>query len=272
MLDQTVCGPSAAELESWWSRALRRWLLQRRSPAVPRPQPPDYPDDDLNDHDGDQDDGCPRGVSGATCAVLRTAAATHSEDRQPAHVRELPSRRDTRTAALLLDQSDLPTVTQLRHGLLRAVTASPLPLTGGCNCGAVRFEVSEPLLGAVYCHCTRCQRRTGTAAAPSAAVKPGTFRLVSGEDHTRRWSGGDGNDKVFCGTCGSHLFSQNPQDPEIINVRMGSFDGDPGVRPAGRVHVASAATWESIPDDGLMRLPGPLAGFDPRSSDPSGAG
>jgi len=48
-----------------------------------------------------------------------------------------------------------------------------MPLTGGCACGAVRFEVSEPLLGAVYCHCTRCQRRTGSAAALSARAHQG---------------------------------------------------------------------------------------------------
>jgi hypothetical protein len=136
--------------------------------------------------------------------------------------------------------------------------SSPLPLTGGCNCGSVRFEISEPPLGAGYCHCTRCQRRTGTAASPSAAVKAETFRIVGGEDHVRRWNAGDGNDKAFCGTCGSALFSENPDDREIIFVRMGLFDGDPGVRPSVRVHVASAAVWEPIPDDGLVRFAGPL--------------
>ena len=43
-----------------------------------------------------------------------------------------------------------------------------LPLTGGCGCGAVRFELSAPPVAAVYCHCTRCQRRTGTSSAASA--------------------------------------------------------------------------------------------------------
>ena len=131
-----------------------------------------------------------------------------------------------------------------------------LPLTGGCNCGAVRFEISEPLLGAAYCHCTRCQRRTGSAAAASAGVRPGTFRVVAGEEEIRRWNAGDGYDKAFCQTCGSALFAQNPDNADALFVRMGSFDGDPGVRPGGRQHVASAAVWEPIPDDGLTRFPG----------------
>ena len=55
-----------------------------------------------------------------------------------------------------------------------------LPLTGGCGCGAVRFEVSEPLVRAHYCHCTRCQRRSGTAASADASPAPGSFRIVKG--------------------------------------------------------------------------------------------
>ena len=57
-----------------------------------------------------------------------------------------------------------------------------LPLTGGCNCGEVRFEVTEPLVAASYCHCKRCQRRSGAAASPSGHPAPGAFRIVAGKD------------------------------------------------------------------------------------------
>ena len=55
----------------------------------------------------------------------------------------------------------------------------------------------------------------------------------------------------FCRECGAHLFSRNPDDPTQMSVRMGAFDGDPGVRPSWRTYVAYAAEWEPIPDDGL---------------------
>jgi hypothetical protein len=61
------------------------------------------------------------------------------------------------------------------------------PLTGGCNCGAVWFEVTAPLVLASYCHCKRCQRRSGTAAAANAHPADGAFRIVAGEDRLRRW-------------------------------------------------------------------------------------
>ena len=128
-------------------------------------------------------------------------------------------------------------------------------LTGGCNCGAVRLEVSEPLVSARYCHCTRCQRRTGTAASASAAVVPGSFHIVQGEDRLRAWKPEDGAEKWFCGDCGSAIFTRDRVNPEQIGVRMGVFDHDPGVRPSARQFVAYAATWEPIPDDGLPRYP-----------------
>jgi hypothetical protein len=128
-----------------------------------------------------------------------------------------------------------------------------LPLTGGCNCGAVRFEVTAPLVGASYCHCRRCQRRTGAAASPNARAAPGSFRLLSGEDRLRAWKPPEGWEKWFCGDCGSSLFSRHPVRTDRVGIRMGAFDGDPGVRPSYRQFVAYAAPWEPIPDDGLPR-------------------
>jgi hypothetical protein len=133
---------------------------------------------------------------------------------------------------------------------------SDLPLTGGCNCGAVRFEVTEPLVGANYCHCKRCQRRSGAAASPNARVAPGAFVLVAGEDTLRAWKPDDGWEKWFCGDCGSSLFARDPEDANVVSVRMGAFDQDPGIRPSIRQFVASAAPWEQIPNDGLPRRAG----------------
>jgi len=130
-----------------------------------------------------------------------------------------------------------------------------LPLTGGCLCGAVRFEVTEPLVSSGYCHCTRCQRRTGTAASPGARIAPGSLRVLSGEEHIRAYEPDEGFAKVFCTACGSSLWSRSQEDPDIVSIRLGAFDDDPGIRPTYRQLVAYAAPWEPIPDDGLERFP-----------------
>jgi hypothetical protein len=117
-----------------------------------------------------------------------------------------------------------------------------LPLTGGCNCGAVRYEVDEPLVRASYCHCKRCQRRSGAAASAQAHPAPGSFRIVAGEDRLRMWKPDDGDgEKWFCGDCGSAIFGRNASHPESVGVRMGTFDHDPGIRPGVRQFVAADA-------------------------------
>ena len=128
-------------------------------------------------------------------------------------------------------------------------------LAGGCLCGAVRFEVTEPPLFAGYCHCSRCQRRTGAAASASARVRPGSLRILTGEEHIAVYQAETGWAKAFCGRCGSGLWSQDRDDPEVRAVRLGLLDGDPGVRPSYRQFVADAAPWEAIPEDGLPRYP-----------------
>jgi hypothetical protein len=117
----------------------------------------------------------------------------------------------------------------------------------------VRFEVVEPPVSASYCHCRRCQRRTGAAASASARIVPGSLRLLSGDDALRAFDPQGGFRKVFCSLCGAHLWSQDPNDPTALSVRMGAFDDDPGVRPSVRQFVAYAAVWEPLPDDGLAR-------------------
>jgi hypothetical protein len=126
-------------------------------------------------------------------------------------------------------------------------------LTGGCGCGAVRFSLDAPLQGAAYCHCTRCQHRSGTAYQASGRIEPGSFTLLEGEEHLGRWAPGDGLDKVFCRACGSALWASHPDGGEVAIVRLGSIDGDPGVRPMAHQFVAYAAPWSEIPDDGLPR-------------------
>jgi len=128
------------------------------------------------------------------------------------------------------------------------------PITGRCLCGRVRFEVSEPLLEAEYCHCKRCQRRTGTTASASALTAPGAFRVTEGEELLGAFKPDDGWHDYFCRECGGHLYGQSHEDPRLICVPMGAIDGDPGVRPAFHQFVAYAAPWDPLPDDGLPRF------------------
>ena len=127
-------------------------------------------------------------------------------------------------------------------------------VTGGCLCGAVRFELTAPPRSAGYCHCTRCQRRTGTGSSVSAFIDPDSLRWLQGEALIKGWlPATDGAEKCFCSECGAHLYSRS-RDGSRVGIRMGSFDSDPGVRPSSRQYLAYAVSWEPIPDDGLLRF------------------
>jgi hypothetical protein len=126
--------------------------------------------------------------------------------------------------------------------------------SGSCGCGRVRFELAQPAALAGYCHCTRCQKRTGGASSPQARIDGIAVTILSGEELITSWRHPDGGaEKSFCSVCGSHLFSASPADHSVMSVRMSAFDGDPGVRPSFRQYVDYAAAWEPIPDDGLER-------------------
>lgn len=128
------------------------------------------------------------------------------------------------------------------------------PLTGTCNCGAVRIEVLAPFETAGYCHCHRCQRRTGTGSSYGGMVAASAFRVAAGSEALRVWRPpDDGFPKWFCVHCGGHLFSGEPDGDGTVGVRFGVLDGDPGIRAQWRQWVDSALPWEPIPEDGLPR-------------------
>jgi hypothetical protein len=137
---------------------------------------------------------------------------------------------------------------------IRQRMSDPIVIEGGCLCGTVRFGLTALPRVANYCHCTRCQRRTGTGSSVSAAIDPATFRLLSGEEAIGGWQPPDaGNEKCFCTRCGAHLYARSP-DGTRMGIRLGALDRDPGVRPSYRQYVAYATAWEPIPDDGLPRF------------------
>ncbi len=127
------------------------------------------------------------------------------------------------------------------------------PLSGSCLCGAVRFRITAPFASAGYCHCTHCQKRTGTTHSVNGRVPRSGFELLAGEDRLRAFQPAGGVPKLFCATCGGHLFSGDPFTDEHVAVRFGALDGDPGIRPEYRMFLDSAVSWEEIPEDGLVR-------------------
>jgi hypothetical protein len=131
-------------------------------------------------------------------------------------------------------------------------------LTGTCMCGAVRFEVTEPFETAGYCHCSRCQHRTGVpTGAVSGMVPAAGVTVLAGEELVRVWTPDEGFPKAFCGVCGGHVWAGDPSGDGTVAVRLGALDSDPGVELTWHQWVGSLPAWVELPDDGLPRFDGP---------------
>ena len=131
-----------------------------------------------------------------------------------------------------------------------------LPLTGGCACGGVRFEIDAAARRRELVPLHALSAADGTPASPQARIVPGSLRVVRGEELLRAWEPPTAaGRRCSAASAASALWSRSPDDPGVMSVRLGAFDGDPGIRPEYRQFVAYAAAWDPIPDDGLPRFP-----------------
>lgn len=124
---------------------------------------------------------------------------------------------------------------------------------GGCLCGGVRYEVRGPLRDVVVCHCGRCRRTHGHAAAYAACQAPDLVLIESG---TLRWYEADERARGFCAGCGASLFWRAAGRP-TVSIAAGTLDEPTGLRTVAHIYTDDAADYERI-DDGVERHPAEL--------------
>lgn len=123
-------------------------------------------------------------------------------------------------------------------------------LAGGCLCGGVRYEVAGPLAPVQLCHCGQCRKAQGGAFGANVPVATADVRWLQGADLMREFRASAGKRRVFCGTCGSPLFSQRDEALETLRLRVGTLDGDgAGLEVGFHIQTASKAAWWDIADD-----------------------
>jgi hypothetical protein len=122
------------------------------------------------------------------------------------------------------------------------------PLTGGCACGAIRDELTRPPIALFACHCTDCQKMTGSAFSMGMPVFAKHLRLIKGEPKTwlRRAASGRVIPQRFCGDCGTRLFTEPAGDPPTFTLRPGTLDDTSWLRPAAAMWTKSAQPWISF--------------------------
>jgi hypothetical protein len=102
-----------------------------------------------------------------------------------------------------------------------------------------------------HCHCTQCQKFSGSAYLTFARTEARGFRWVQGREHIRSFESSEGCIRSFCGHCGSPLPVVRPGLENAL-IPAGTLDDDPGVRPSFHIFSSSRAPWEQI-TDGLLQ-------------------
>jgi hypothetical protein len=122
-------------------------------------------------------------------------------------------------------------------------------LTGGCQCGQVRYRSTGEPLGLYVCHCRECRRQSASAFGLSLQVPAGGFSVTSGAPRvwTRPTGSGRRLDCHFCPTCGSRLWHQTVGDAATLTIKAGSLDEPVDLSVATHIWVRSRMPGVEIP-------------------------
>ena len=125
---------------------------------------------------------------------------------------------------------------------------------GGCQCGRVRYRLEGEPVGLAVCHCTECQRQSGSAFAMSMIVPRPALVILSGKP--QRWSRtterGNVLDGDFCPTCGTRLAHYPHINERVAILKPGTLDETRWLVPVGHIWTRSAQPWVHIPQDSVI--------------------
>jgi hypothetical protein len=133
-----------------------------------------------------------------------------------------------------------------------------LPLTGGCLCGDVRYEITREPTFVYACHCPDCQGSTSSAFSIGVVVPADRFQVVTGDENTRMIFGGiaASNGRVkqrrVCANCGTWLYGDarnHARYGQVRFVRGGTFDDQTWIVPAAHYWIKRAHSWIVFPED-----------------------
>jgi hypothetical protein len=115
---------------------------------------------------------------------------------------------------------------------------------GGCLCGAVRYVISGEPQPIAVCHCTHCQKQSGSAFSFNLFVKEEDYQQ-HGETLFYPDTGDSGHlsYRHFCGQCGSPILTKVSTMPGVVLVKAGTLDAMDGLQPNVEIYTDRAVKW-----------------------------
>jgi len=125
------------------------------------------------------------------------------------------------------------------------------PITGGCLCGEIRYECRGDPLRSFICHCTDCQRFSGSLFSAEVVFPKESLRIITGTPKGDSIIAESGHrvERQFCGRCGSSLFAFLDKRPTSVSVQAGTLDDKSIFKPTSQVWTQSQVKAVRINDD-----------------------
>ena len=121
------------------------------------------------------------------------------------------------------------------------------PLTGGCQCGVVRYECSAEPIFTGNCHCRECQKASGGAYVPAIGIPTDALKITGAVKYFEsRADSGHTVSRGFCAVCGGRLFGKSAGMPGITAIMAGSLDDPSRFKPAMDIYTSSAQPWDHM--------------------------
>ncbi len=117
--------------------------------------------------------------------------------------------------------------------------------TGGCLCGAVRYEMAGDPAMQLVCHCSHCQKQAGSAFSTIVGVPEAAMTVTRGapKSYVDHGESGKTVERQFCADCGSPLFSKVEVSPGMVWIKTGTFDDPSWFAPAAHIWTRSRQAW-----------------------------
>jgi hypothetical protein len=140
-----------------------------------------------------------------------------------------------------------------------------LPQTGGCQCGALRYEITQAPYMVYACHCTDCQRMTSSAFSMAIVLPAEAFRLIAGKPRVieRIADSGRVTTRWVCPECGSWISPGPRPGSTVRNVRAGTLDDTSWLLPTVHFWTRSKQPWVALPEgaQSFETQPADMMGF-----------
>ena len=126
---------------------------------------------------------------------------------------------------------------------------NPETVTGGCMCGAVRYETTGESFGVIHCHCQSCRKHNGAPVVTLAGFKADQVKFSG--DERKIYESSPGVGRAFCGNCGTPLTWEGDGGDlgPIVELHISTFDNPDALVPSAHAFYSERITWMDIADN-----------------------